>query len=449
MAFPRIRTGLMALILCLTFNSIGIAQQKKSETDDRLKDNYELMRMFAETFEQIDQNYVKDIDRRELMEAAIQGMLRRLDRYSTYIPRKQMTQFTESVEQEYGGIGIQVDATGGRLRVITPLPGGPAYFKGVRAGDVIVEINGESTRGYSIDDAIAKLKGPRGGEVEIGIRRRDASSDSPVERIKLVRDIIQVSTVRGEKYTDGDWDYMLDDDKKIGYVRLTHFSRHSADELQTAMESLREQGVKGLVLDLRNNPGGLLSQAVRISDMFVETGKIVSTKGRSVREQIWNARKEGTFADFPMAVLVNRISASASEIVSACLQDSKRAIVVGERTWGKGSVQNVIDLEEGQSALKLTTASYYRPSGINIHRFADSKPEDAWGVQPDDGFKLRFTPQEFDQWAMAQRARDIIQQGKQPDTSETPAFVDKQLQKALQYLGEKIENKDAKPPKAG
>ncbi len=450
MAFSRTRIGLTALMMCLTFSPLAVAQQKKS-AEDRLKDNYELMRMFAETFEQIDQNYVKDIDRRELMEAAIQGMLRRLDRYSSYIPRKQMTRFNESVEQEYGGIGIQVDASRGRLEVVTPLPGGPAYFKGVRAGDLIVEINGESTRGFSIDDAVARLKGPRGGEVEIGVRRSNSDPEAPIERIKLVRDIIQVSTVRGEQYTDGDWDYMLDEKKKIGYVRLTHFSRHSADELQAAMESLREQGMKGLVLDLRNNPGGLLSQAVRISDMFVEEGLIVSTKGRSVREQSWRARKDGTFSGFPMAVLVNRISASASEIVSACLQDSKRAVVVGERTWGKGSVQNVIDLEEGQSALKLTTASYYRPSGRNIHRFPDSKQEDEWGVQPDDGFKVRFSIDEFEKWGAAQRARDIIQQGKKPETSETPAFADKQLEKALEYIGGKLgeAGKKPEPSKAG
>lgn len=450
MAFSRIRIGMKATLVCLIFTSIVSAQARKSDekSKDRLKDNYELMRMFAETFEQIDQNYVKDIDRRELMEAAIQGMLQRLDRYSAYIPRTQMDRFNESVEQEYGGIGIQVDASGGILRVITPLPGGPAYFKGVRAGDVIAEINGESTEGYTIDDAIAKLKGPRGAEVEIGVRRIGVAD---IEKIKLVRDIIEVSTVKGEKYTDGDWDFMLDEEKKIGYIRLTQFSRHSADELQAAMESLREQGMKGLVLDLRNNPGGLLSQAVRISDMFVEEGVIVSTKGRSIRPQSWRANKEGTFADFPMAVLVNRISASASEIVSACLQDSKRAMVVGERTWGKGSVQNVIDLEEGRSALKLTTASYIRPSGRNIHRFPDAKDEDEWGVSPDEGMKLRYDRNEFRMWNEAQRARDIIQEGKQPETSETPTFEDRQLQKAVDYIGSKLkaEAEKPQPSKAG
>lgn len=269
-------TALVVVILLTP----AFAQETSTVTDeDRLRENYELMRMFAETFEQIDQNYVKDLDRRELMEAAIEGMLQRLDRYSSYIPRDRMDQFNEAVEQEYGGIGIQVDidAESGRLIVVTPLPGGPAYFKGVRAGDLIVEINGKSTEGFTIADAVARLKGPRGGEVSIGIRRPDADPDAPVRTVKLVRDIIQMATVRGDSFRDGQWDFMLDKEQKIAYIRLTHFSRHSADEMTAALEILREQGMKGLILDLRDNPGGLLRQATRIADMFLEEGVIVST----------------------------------------------------------------------------------------------------------------------------------------------------------------------------
>ena len=432
---PRVLVRWIAFsIVVALFISPTLAQEKKSD-DDRLKENYELMKMFAETFEQIDQNYVKDLDRKELMEAAIQGMLRRLDRYSSYIPQQQLDRFNQSVDQEYGGIGIQVNIQGGWLTVVTPLPGGPAYFAGVRANDRIVEINGESTEGFSTEDAIARLKGPRGGEVSIGVRRSGADPDSDPETIKLVRDIIQLSTVKGDTFKDDKWNFMLDDEKKIGYVRLTHFSRHSADELETALKVLKEQGMKSFILDLRNNPGGLLRQATRISDLFVDDGVIVSTKGRSVPEQTWRAHKEGTYSDFPMAVLVNRTSASASEIVSACLQDHKRAVIVGERSWGKGSVQNVINLNQGRSALKLTTASYHRPSGKNIHRFPNSKEADTWGVSPDEGYEVKFTREEWEKWWDDRRDRDIIRDGVAGQRGpEAPEFADRQLQKAIEYV---------------
>lgn len=416
------------------------------DQDKRLKDNYELMRMFAETFEQIDQNYVKDIDRRELMEAAIHGMLMRLDRYSSYIPRQQMEQFNQVVEQEYGGVGLQVNVVNGWLTVVTPLPGGPAYFKGVHSGDVIAEINGESTEGLNVDECIAKMKGPRGGEVRLGLRRAGASPEDPVETVTLVREIIQVATVRGDTYKDGNWNFMLDPETKIGYLRLTHFSRRSALEMSQALESLRSNGMKGLVLDLRDNPGGLLSQATAIADLFVEDGLIVRAKGRNVKEQKWMAHRGGTFSDFPMAVLVNRISASASEIVSACLQDHKRAVIVGERSWGKGSVQNVINLESGKSALKLTTASYFRPSGRNIHRFPEATDKDEWGVSPDEGFGVRFTPRERRNWRINRRARDIIREGKQADVEPPVEFVDRQLEKALEYIRTEIKKEQTAAP---
>ncbi len=442
------RFGSALLLSSVILTSSAFAQRTQTDkkpSTDRLKDNYELMRMFAETFEQIDQNYVKDLDRRELMEAAIQGMLQRLDQYSAYIPRTRMDQFTQSVEQEYGGIGIRVEINDNReLTVVTPLPGGPAYFAGVRSGDRIVEINGESAVGFSTNDAVEKLKGPRGGEVKIGVRRAGSGRNSEIETISLVRDIIQLDTVLGDRFSDGKWDFMLDKENKIGYVRLTHFSRKSSDELRSAMQTLTENGMKGLVLDLRDNPGGLLSQATQIADMFIEEGVIVSTKGRNIPEQSWKATKPGTFAGFPMAVIVNRVSASASEIVSACLQDQKRAIVVGERSWGKGSVQNVIDLEEGRSALKLTTASYFRPSGRNIHRFPESTPEDEWGVSPDEGYGVRFTPDEFGEWREARRDGDVIREGDQAGTSKSD-FVDRQLKKAMDYVAGKITGTDVKP----
>jgi carboxyl-terminal processing protease len=201
---------------------------------------------------------------------------------------------------------------------------------------------------------------------------------------------------------------MLDHEQRIGYIRITAFSRDTASELRKALTQLKAQGMRALVLDLRFNPGGLLPAAIDVCDMFVPEGRIVSTEGRNTEPRVWNAHKEGTFEGFTTAVLVNRYSASAAEIVAACLQDHRRAVVVGERTWGKGSVQNVIELEDGHSALKLTTASYRRPSGKNIHRFPDAKEEDDWGVKPDEGYELKLTDREMAVLLENQRQRELV-----------------------------------------
>lgn len=410
------------------------AEPKPGESpDDRY---YELFREFVDTFEQIDRNYVKEVDRERLMQAAIQGMLMELDPYSSYIPPDDLAEFTQDIEQEFGGVGLQVqlDPETRRLTVVTPLPGTPAYRAGVLAGDVIMEVEGESTEGYTVEDAVRKLKGKPGEAVEIGVLHKGSES---VERVKLVREVIQVATVLGDKYEkDGTWDFLIDDENKIGYLRLTHFSRRTGEELRDAVEKLQNEGMKALVLDLRFNPGGLLSEAIEVCDLFLESGTIVSTKGRNVPERSWEAHRPGTYTGFPIAVLVNRYSASASEIVSACLQDHNVAVVVGERTWGKGSVQNVIDIG-GESALKLTTASYLRPNGHNIHRFPESKEEDEWGVKPNDSFEVRFSDEELVRYAEARRRRDVIGAG------DDRKVEDRQLDRALSYLREKI---TGKPP---
>ena len=428
----RVRLAVCVLLLGAS-SGLGFAEPARAEEPAKDEDYYELMQVFVDTFEQIDRNYVKDVDRRKLMQAAIRGMLDELDPYSSYIDPDQLTKFNEDVDQEFGGIGIQVqiDPESKRITVISPLPGTPAYKAGVKAGDVLMEIEGKSTKDFQIEDAVKLLKGPAGDEVEIGVLH---PGESEIRRIKMKRDIIQVSTILGDKYKESDdWDFMIDPKEKIGYIRLTHFSRRSGDELLEALRILQREDMRGLVLDLRFNPGGLLSQAIRICDLFVEEGRIVSTKGRNTDERVWEAHKSGTFTGFPMAILVNRYSASASEIVSACLQDHKRAKIVGERTWGKGSVQNVIELEGGTSALKLTTASYHRPSGKNIHRFPKSKETDEWGVMPDEGYKVEFSNEEMKKYLDYRRDRDVL--GGGPPESE---FKDTQLAKALEYLRQEL-----------
>ena len=410
------------------------AQSEPAPAAEQDDEYYTLFREFVETFEQIDRNYVKEVDRKELMRAAIAGMVTRLDPYSNYIPPDNLAEFTEGIEQEFGGIGIhvQIDPQTRRLVVLVPLPGTPAAKGGVRAGDVIMEIAGKSTEGFAISDAVEKLKGPIGDKVTIGVLH--AGSET-VEQIDLVREIIHVPTVLGDHFDkSGRWNYMLAGDEKIAYMRLTHFGRRTAEELRDALQDAKKQGMKGLVLDLRNNPGGLLSQAVEVCDLFLKSGKIVSTKGRSVPERSYEAHEPGTFSGFPMAVLINRFSASASEIVSACLQDHDRAVVVGERSWGKGSVQNVIELGGGASALKLTTASYLRPSGKNIHRFPDSKEDDEWGVTPNTDYLLKLSDDDLRAFLIARSRRDVL------GTEGTEQMKDSQLDLALKYLREKLTN---------
>jgi carboxyl-terminal processing protease len=256
-----------------------------------------------------------------------------------------------------------------------------------------------------------------------------------------------VETVLGcDRNGDDTWDWIIDDDRKIAYIRITGFSRHTADELRSVLEDLMQKEMKGLILDLRFNPGGLLSAAVEVSDMFVSEGRIVSTDGRNVKSRSWDARKKGTFEGFAMAILVNGFSASASEIVAACLQDHDRAVIIGSRTWGKGSVQNVIKLSDGASAVKLTTADYHRPNGENIHRFPDSDEKDEWGVKPDEGFAVRLTDVERSELIRHLRQRDIVRPHGQEESSgdgqNATQYTDTQLAKALEYLKQSLSTDD-------
>ena len=418
-------------------------------------EDYELYRMFIDTVDQIERNYVKDITRRELIDAAIEGIVRKLDEHSNYIPQDEISEFRTSVENRFGGVGIRVAHDRGYLRVVSPLVDTPAYRAGLRAGDRIVEIDGESARDIKMDDALEKIKGVPGTDVELSILRR---GNSEPFQVSLTREVIRIATVLGDhRNPDDSWDFMYDAEQHIGYVRVVAFGRETAADLRRAMNDLRSRELRGLVLDLRSNPGGLLRSAIDVSDLFLSSGQIVSTEGRNNKPRTWEAKSDDTFDGFPMAVLVNRFSASASEIVAACLQDHDRAIVIGERTWGKGSVQNVVELAGGKSALKLTTAGYLRPSGKNIHRFPDAAEDDEWGVIPDDGFRLRLDDAELAQFISFQYQRDIIEDdssdqenaaesdspdddaeqedesGAEDSPSDEP-FVDRQLKLALDYL---------------
>jgi len=409
---------LVFLVVLPLVGSVPSAGVSADESKPLKEEYYELQKLLVDTLDQVERNYVKDISRRELVEAAIKGILNELDPYSAYISPKELDQFRSTVDGNFGGVGLQIVIDNGRLKVLSPLVGTPAYRAGIMAGDEIVKINGESTKGITLDKAVGQLKGQEGSDVTLTVIHAGKSEE---ETITVTREVIRVKTVLGDHRKEDDyWDYILDPQKQIGYIRITAFSRDTARELREALDQLKKDNLRGLILDLRFNPGGLLSAAIEVSDLFVPTGRIVSTKGRGPEssERTWDAHQEGTFEGFRMVVLVNRYTASAGEIVSACLQDHKRAIIMGERTWGKGSVQNVIPMEEGRSALKLTTATYYRPSGQNIHRFPGSDEGQQWGVKPDDGYELKLTDEEIVALVRDRHQRDVVQP-KPPKPAKT------------------------------
>lgn len=376
---------------------------------------YELFRVLVDTMHQVEQNYVQDLDRRELIDAAIDGLMSKLDPYSTYVAPDEVDRFRSALDNQFGGIGIQVEMRGGQLTVLSPIVGSPAYRAGVQPGDTIVEIEGQSTKGISLEDAVRQLKGEPGTSVKITVQHPRGGDR---ETLSLRREIIELETVLGDRRQDDDsWDFMLDDEHKIGYIRITAFGSETADVLDDVLADLKRQGLRGLILDLRFNPGGLLKSAIDVSDLFISEGVIVSTRGRNTPERVVKARKPGTYEGFPMVVLVNHHSASASEVVSACLQDHGRAVVIGERTFGKGSVQNVVELEGGHSALKLTTATYWRPSGRNIHRFEGADEDDEWGVMPNEGYVVELSDEETVALIQYRHQRDLLEVNHYRDTA--------------------------------
>jgi carboxyl-terminal processing protease len=386
--------------------SVGVFGWQASLDAKPRDEMLELYGLFVDAVEKVETNYVRKVSRRELLESALEGMLQNLDPHSTFINSGEWRQFQRQIEGKFGGIGIQVglDEENGRLKVIAPMVGTPAYDGGILAGDLIVEIDGQSTEGMSTEKAAEFLTGRPGTEVKLSVLHEGAEDP---ESITINRAIIEVPTVLADRRKASDeWDFMLDKDKKIGYIRITTFSQNTVDELKKALGQLKDEGAKGLILDLRDDPGGLLSAAVAIADIFLDKGEIVSTKGRNTDARRYDAQKDGLYEDIPMAVLINQNSASASEIVSAALQDHKRAVIVGQRSYGKGSVQNIIDLDGGNSVLKLTVASYYRPSGENIHRFKNAKATDKWGVSPDPGAEVKLPMREFINWFRARHDRD-------------------------------------------
>jgi carboxyl-terminal processing protease len=326
------------------------------------RQDYESLEAFTNILAIVKKNYVEEVETKNLVGGAINGMLSSLDPHSAYLTPELYKELQMDTQGRFGGLGIEITIRGGILTVVSPIEDTPAAKAGVKPGDQIFKIEDEFTKDMTLVDAVKKMRGPKGTKITISIKREGVPE---LINFTLMRDTIRVQSVRSRNLEEG-----------YGYIRLAQFQERSDRDLQRSLEKMaaEKSGIKGVVLDLRNNPGGLLTQAVRIADLFLDSGMIVYTEGRiESQKQKYFAQKEGSWLDFPMVVLVNGGSASASEIVAGALQDHKRAVVLGTKTFGKGSVQTILPLDDS-SALRLTTARYFTPKGRSIQ---------AAGIVPD------------------------------------------------------------------
>lgn len=353
MSNPTIKAFALAAIMA--FSSPAIAQENSSET-------YRQLSLFGDVFERVRSEYVEDVSDEQLIEAAVNGMLSALDPHSSYLSPKNFREMQTQTRGEFGGLGIEVTMENGFVKVVSPIDDTPAFRAGLKSGDLITHLDGEPVQGLTLSEAVEKMRGKVGSDLKLTVRRENLDPFN----VTVTRDIIKIRSVRS-RMEGGD----------IAYVRITSFSEQTASGVEQSIKNLRKKAkgkLAGIVIDLRNNPGGLLDQSVKVSDAFLDQGEIVSTRSRRPDEsRRFNAKAGDITNGLPIVVMVNGGSASASEIVAGALQDHRRAIVLGTRTFGKGSVQTIIPLS-GNGAIRLTTARYYTPSGRSIQ---------AKGIEPD------------------------------------------------------------------
>jgi len=433
MKFTRQR--ILACILASACLLLGTAAwAKKSSVYDQID-------LLLDIRHELVTGYVETPDENKMVESAVRAMVESIqDPFTTYLAPEELGAFDKAIRGTFSGIGAEVDIHQRYLHIISPIEDSPAWKAGVLAGDTVLEINGESTLDMKITDAIQRLQGEEGTEVTLKIRHESGADAN----IVIKRGRITTQTVKGFRRDEqGKWDYMLDTKNKIGYIRILQFTERTSEDVRAALKQLTDQELKGLVLDMRFNPGGLLESAVQISSMFLDKGKrVVSVKGRIVPERV-----EYSTGDFvtnvPLVVLANEASASASEVVTGALTDNKRAIMVGTRTFGKGSVQQVLMLDNGLGAIKMTNAYYYFPNGKNIHRRPGAT---SWGVDPDEGMYVPMTREEMLAMIKVRREGDVLRVGNKNDgVAMTPELVktklaDPQLSAGLRAVLGKLAN---------
>lgn len=393
-------TVLLLFFLAITFGQV-------MATDE---DRYSPLKRFSQVLDLVERYYVQDVNRSEMIEGAINGMLQQLDPHSSFMSQDAFREMQIDTSGEFTGIGIEISVVDGRLTVVSPIEDTPAFREGLKSGDHIMEIDGQSTQDISIMDAVKMIRGPRGTAVELLILSRD---DTMPRKVTIVRDVIPVHTVK-----------LFELEPEVLLIRLTSFKETTMEDLREAFKKNGGASYTGLILDLRNNPGGLLNQAVAVADAFLSEGQIVYTEGKASQSEM-NFEASRTFLDkdTPMVVLINAGSASASEIVAGALQDHNRALILGERTFGKGSVQTIIPLADG-SGIKLTTALYFTPSGRSIQ---------AKGIDPD--ILVPFVPPSNDR----DGRMPIIREGDLtrhlefgPDQRSVPALPKSQVEEMLE-----------------
>ena len=355
------RLLVLAAMILGAFSALFLIAPLTTKAQSNNEETYRQLTLFGDVFQRVREDYVEEVSDQDLVEAAINGMLTSLDPHSAYLPDDNFQKMQVQTRGKFGGLGIEVTMENGFVKVVSPIDDTPADKAGILPEDLIISVDGESIVGLTLNDAVEKLRGPIGSNVKISVQR---AQDEPFE-VNIIRDEIKIRSVRSRLY------------ETIGYIRITTFSEQTSPGLQKAMDDLRAEtaeGLTGLVLDLRNNPGGLLSEAIRVSDSFLEKGEIVSTRGRGKNDIQHAYARPGDISDgLPLVVLINSGSASASEIVAGALKDHRRAVVMGTRSFGKGSVQTITPMP-GHGAMRLTTALYFTPSGVSIQ---------AKGISPD------------------------------------------------------------------
>lgn len=391
------------------------------------RDRVGLGSRFAEVIGRIEGSYLEPVDRERLFSAAMEGVFTQLDEHSAFVAGDRRDRLEAMLEGQFGGVGLELGESGPdrSITVQSPVGGAPAWHAGIAAGDVIRAIDGIPTRGMTLAEATRLLRGRPGTTVALSLERPAAAGGSAQPRrldVVVTREVVQVESVLGDRrLPDGSWEWFVEGEPGVALVRLASFGDRTPDDLRRAVDGIAAGAAdgtpcRGLVLDLRGNAGGMLSAAVDVCDVFLDEGVIVSTRGRGDRapgpdgapRDVRKATRGATLAGVPKAVLVDGLTASAAEVVAACLQDHGQAVVVGSRSFGKGTVQTLLPLSDGSGLVKLTTSEYLRPSRANIHRRGDDDAAATWGVTPDRGCEIAPTGRQLEALAAWRRTRDVV-----------------------------------------